>query len=733
MFSNQARGILSGLSLLLMVLRADAADTQQLPTWSKHFSKVSDPDVRNILESYRKRGWLRVFLDKGEHLSGRELTASGQIARSELVKAIARDEEYLRRAGVSYATSRPSPSDCATAVRGVVAAVCDEQHRSSELSAIEGMLELLPAYSARLPAPPKSVHYGPVTGGELARVQVLIGSASRPPRKIDVQAGSKTVQAEVGDTLVVHLSMSDKTVVSGVSVTPGFDVLQLPAGTRRGATRLYFPTKAVGAGTATLKFFGPLQQTASATCSVNLLGGTSNCWSGYVVPGGPFGFMSGSWAVPFVAAGTGGESSHWIGIDGYGTEDLIQTGTEADYNTGSFLGIGAGTSYYAWFELVPQTQCGFLFITSNCHSDIGYKVFPGDQMYASITSVGPPLPGSNAPWRLVLQDLAPDNQWTFTTTQSFEAGQLATAEWILEASTVCILSCDVQALPDFYPNVTFDSFNGKLQELGFDLAGATNPAFTAYEALSMNNPPAQFATPSAPDSDQDGFTVILGPAGLPPPPLLLTSALPNAAVGSAYSHDLVASGEVWGLPVVWTLPGATGLPPGLQFANGTISGTPQAAGTFAITFYAMETANYSATMVQSVSLTVLSAWPGPPNFAVQLPPAIGLAGGGNTGGLPKPCSGDATFLITPTNGFSGAVQFSVPADSYRTITFVPNPVQIGEVTTSTTAMSIRYEHCPAVSVNLDITATSGAISHSFIVPVKPPPPTCGTSGRPPCP
>jgi len=146
----------------------------------------------------------------------------------------------------------------------------------------------------------------------------------------------------------------------------------------------------------------------------------------------------------------------------------------------------------------------------------------------------------------------------------------------------------------------------------------------------MDNPPAQFATPSAPDSDGDGFAVTLGPAGLPPPPLLLTNALPNAAVGSAYSHNLVASGEVWG-SVVWTPPGATGVPPGLQFANGTISGIPETPGTFAITLHAMEAANYSATMTQSVSLTVLSAWPGPPDFAVQLPGAIGLAGGNPLG------------------------------------------------------------------------------------------------------
>jgi len=120
MFSNRARGLLSCLSLLLMLVRADAADMPGLPTWSKHFEKVTESDIRQTLQSYQKQGWLSVFLDKGGHLSGKELTVNGQVARSELVKAIARDEAYLRRAGVSYATSSPSQSDCASAVRGLL-------------------------------------------------------------------------------------------------------------------------------------------------------------------------------------------------------------------------------------------------------------------------------------------------------------------------------------------------------------------------------------------------------------------------------------------------------------------------------------------------------------------------------------------------------------------------------------------------------------------------------------
>jgi hypothetical protein len=715
----------------LVSARTSAAETSSLPTWSKKFDAVIDPDVQQLLNSYRKQGWVKVFLEKGGHISGRELIANTAVTRSDLVAAIARDEAYLRRAGVSYAAAKPSPSECAAATRGVTAVVCDERRRTSELNAVEGFLELLPAYSAQLPPAPASAHYGSVAGKELARVLVTITASSHAPRQIDVTPSSSMVEAAVGDTLIVHLSTSETTVASGVTLTPAFDALQLPLGKRRGATRLFFPAMAVKAGTATLQFFGPLLEKASATCAA-ISATTSNCWAGYVLQsGGPFGFISGSWTVPGVFTDKLGLSSTWIGIDGFGTDDLIQIGTESDFSNGA-LGIGAGSkNIYAWFEFVPQTQCGFLFITTDCQAGINEVVFPGDQIFATISSVGPAVPNSTGQWSLELQYLAPDNPWTFTTGGSFTAGSLSQAEWILEATTSCSLSCNVQPLPDLLPGtITFDSFNGHLQQVGSGSATAGNPQFTGSEALSMANPPDQVATPSAPDNDADGFTITLGGAGWPPPPFLLTSALPNAAVGSAYSHDLATSGDLFGFPVIWGP--ATGVPPGLQFSNGVISGTPQTPGTFAVTLSATETANFSATMTQSTSLTVLPSWPGPADFTVNASSAL-LVGGGPTGGRPKPCSGQATLSLLPTNGFTGAVHFSVPTNPSRVVTVAPNPTSIGAGSKSIATLSVAYQICPSDSLSagsLDVTATAGSISHSVKVPVQPPPPTCGTPGHP---
>lgn len=730
MFSNQARGLLWGLSLLLIALTACAAAPAP-PSWSKHFTEIKDPDIQRTLQRYREQGWLSVF--QGKHLSGKELIAQGQLARSELTKAIARDEAHLHRAGVSYAAFAPSEKECLA--QGVIAVVCDERRRTDQLSAIEGLLELLPAYEAKLPAPPRSSRYGAVAGKEVARVEVAVGAASRAPRQIDVLATSKNVEAEVGDTLVVHLTISESTAASGATITPAFGILQLPSGKLRGATRLSFPLRALATGSATLQLFGPAVPEVTPTASVK--GGPSDNWAGYMISGGPYGFISGSWTVPYVSSDKTGQSAHWIGIGGAGRDNLIQIGTESDYND-SFFSFGGGESYYAWYELVPQSTCSFI-VSWECSTNLADKVFPGDQMFASIASADPPVKGSKASWKFVLQDLTPEHSWTYTKTVTFDAVTLATAEWILEAPQTCnAFSCSQQPLPNF-PGITFDSFNGHLQLVGFDSASAANPQLIASEAVKMTAQPDRVATPSAPDSDRDGFVVNLGPdAGIAPPPLLLTGAsalyvLPNAAVGSPYSYNFETTGALYGIPVVWGPAG--NLPPGMQFANGILSGTPTGSGTYGVVLNATEAANYSAVMIAVASVNVLAAWPGPPDFVLVAPPSIGLAGGGNTsGGAPKPCSGEALLSVTPTNGFSGPVRLSVPADApYRTVTFTSNPVQIGNVATSTTTMSIRYEQCPAVSVNLDLTATSGAISHSFTIPVMPPPPTCGPGTGHPCP
>ncbi len=92
---------------------------------------------------------------------------------------------------------------------------------------------------------------------------------------------------------------------------------------------------------------------------------TSENWSGSVLfigAGDSFTWISGSWTVPHVyqsPAATGTEySSAWLGLDGDGSGDVLQAGTETDSD---------GTCY-AWFEWFPNGSIG----VSN------FPVTPGD-------------------------------------------------------------------------------------------------------------------------------------------------------------------------------------------------------------------------------------------------------------------------------------------------------------------------------------------------------------------
>jgi hypothetical protein len=71
-------------------------------------------------------------------------------------------------------------------------------------------------------------------------------------------------------------------------------------------------------------------------------------------------------------------------------------------------------------------------------------------------------------------------------------------------------------------------------------------------------------------------------------PAITTATLPNGKLGEAYNQTLTATGTP---TIKWTLDGGSTLPTGLSLAeNGTISGTPTAAGTKTFTVKATNTA-----------------------------------------------------------------------------------------------------------------------------------------------
>jgi Peptidase A4 family len=225
----------------------------------------------------------------------------------------------------------------------------------------------------------------------------------------------------------------------------------------------------------------------------------SNNWFGYnqglLEQGGTqFHSISGDWTVPTAsqhAAGQEASSSDWIGIGG-GCIDanctltdptLIQTGTEQDVDS------SGKASYSAWWEIVPVPAL-----------TINMTVGPGDHIHASIAET---VSGADV-WKITLQDVTRGE--TFTTTVPYPSTH-ATAEWIEETPLVIGTNVGIAALPNL-TNTPFDH-------------GTVNGAPVALkqsEQIQLTDSSGHvIGTPSAPDSDLDGFAACAWATSCPVP------------------------------------------------------------------------------------------------------------------------------------------------------------------------------------------------------------------------
>jgi hypothetical protein len=103
---------------------------------------------------------------------------------------------------------------------------------------------------------------------------------------------------------------------------------------------------------------------------------TSSNWSGSVAIAPTrrtFGWVAGQWTVPNPHASVFGSyyASEWIGIDGWGSGDVLQAGTETEILD---LGIFTSRQVYVWWEWFPA---GEVAITN-------FGVAAGDVMYCLI-------------------------------------------------------------------------------------------------------------------------------------------------------------------------------------------------------------------------------------------------------------------------------------------------------------------------------------------------------------
>jgi|HubBroStandDraft_1064217.scaffolds.fasta_scaffold01291_11 hypothetical protein len=175
----------------------------------------------------------------------------------------------------------------------------------------------------------------------------------------------------------------------------------------------------------------------------------------------------------------------------------------------------------------------------------------------------------------------------------FVAGGLAITTTTLPGGTVGVSYSQTLSAAGGTPPYTFATSAGSLPP-GITLSGAVlggTPTKSGSYTFTIQ------ATDSVSATATQQFTIAI--TGL----AITMSALPSAAVGTAYSQTLTATGTA---PYTWAIVQG-GLPGGLSLgaSSGTISGTPTAAGTSSLTIQVTDSTN--ATASAAFTLTVISA------------------------------------------------------------------------------------------------------------------------------
>lgn len=154
----------------------------------------------------------------------------------------------------------------------------------------------------------------------------------------------------------------------------------------------------------------------------------STNWSGYAVTGSSFNSVKGSWTVP-AAVCTGVRASQpeysalWVGLDGYNSDSVEQTGTASWCN-------GTQPSYYAWYEFYPQPA--YL---------VPFQVSPGNTITASVTYSG------NA-FKVTITNESTKQSYSYSPTNLRSNAARSSAEWIVEAPC-CTNNGGILPLADF--------------------------------------------------------------------------------------------------------------------------------------------------------------------------------------------------------------------------------------------------------------------------------------------
>src|SRR6266498_3841355 len=172
-------------------------------------------------------------------------------------------------------------------------------------------------------------------------------------------------------------------------------------------------TGSASAGTMGFRPGGPIQLAGSAPAVPNARGGIrhqaeSTNWSGYAATTGTYTSVSASWTEPTgTCSGSRKYSSFWVGLDGFNSNSVEQTGSEVDCS-------GRTALYYSWYEMFPAAPVNYT-----------NTVRPGDHFTASVTFSG------TSTYTLTISDTT--RGWSHSTVKSQSGLSRSSAEVITEA------------------------------------------------------------------------------------------------------------------------------------------------------------------------------------------------------------------------------------------------------------------------------------------------------------
>ncbi len=171
--------------------------------------------------------------------------------------------------------------------------------------------------------------------------------------------------------------------------------------------------------------------------------------------------MSATWVQP---SATGTHTSDlyapWVGIDGYGSSTVEQTGVATDCSSGHAVNE-------QWYEMYPSAP---VYLNTN-----SYSVSAGDTIHASVVYVGS--------HRFILTLRNVSRGWTYTTTKRLRSARRSSAEVIIESppgtypdfGTVSFSAATVNGstLGSYNPVAMDPSYNGVYEAHTGALSGGT--------------------------------------------------------------------------------------------------------------------------------------------------------------------------------------------------------------------------------------------------------------------